>query len=505
MLDWLSARAQTTPEAPALIIGERQWTYAALQREVEQTARGLVGLGVGRGDHVGVLLPNDLSYVCLVHALARLGAVLAPLNTRLAPAELDWQVRKTGCRLLLYGERTAQQAGALSGEGYEVQPVAALARAAPKATLPAHNFDLHAMQAVVFTSGTTGRPKGVMLTFANHFWSATASAFRLGLQPGDRWLSCLPLYHVGGLAVLFRSALYGTAVILEQGFDVARFNHILDEQAATMTSLVPTMLYRLLPTRRSWPASLRLVLVGGAATSPELAAASAEVGAPVASTYGLTEAASQVATMLPVDVQRKPGSVGRPLMFTQVQVVDETGTLLPPGERGEVLVKGPTVMGGYYEDEAATAQALDGGWLHTGDMGYVDGDGDLWIVQRRSDMIVSGGENVYPAEVERALMQHPAVAAACVVALPHAEWGQQVAAMVAARSGEALSEAALEAFLRERLAGYKVPRRWRFVAQLPQTASGKIARRDVQAQLQLERGRSDAEDEVHAGAEEGVQ
>ncbi|MFW6070313.1 MAG: o-succinylbenzoate--CoA ligase, partial [bacterium] len=483
MIDWLSVRARTTPEATALIIGECEWSYAALQQEVAQTARGLVGLGVGQSDHVGVMLPNDLHYVCLVHALARLGAALVPLNTRLAPAELAWQARKAGCRLVLHGEQTAHLAGAMTAQEYEVQPVAALRLAADKVTLPDLAFEMESLQAIVFTSGTTGRPKGVMLTFANHFWSATASAFRLGLQPGDRWLSCLPLYHVGGLAVLFRSALYGTAVILEPRFDVERFNRILDAQAATMTSLVPTMLYRLLPTRRSWPASLRLVLVGGAATSPQLAAASAEAGVPLATTYGLTEAASQVATMLPVDVQRKPGSVGRPLMFTDVKVVDEAGAALPPGERGEVLVSGPTVMRGYYEDEAATAQALRGAWLHTGDVGYVDEDGDLWIVQRRSDMIVSGGENVYPAEVEQALRQHPAVAAACVVGLPHPEWGQQVAAMVAARPGQALSEAALEAFLRERLAGYKVPRRWRFVAQLPQTASGKIARRDVLAQL----------------------
>lgn len=482
MQDWLTARARATPQAPALIIGRQQWTYAALLEEVQGYAANLAAAGVAPGRRVAVLLPNGLPYVCLVHALARLGAVLVPLNVRLTKAELARQVAQADCRLLVYGEATAAQAQALAGPERRLLNVAALDRAPPQPA-PAPSFSLDALQAVVFTSGTTGRPKGVMLTFANHFWSATASAFRLGLRRDERWLSCLPLYHVGGLAVIFRSCLYGTGVVLHDGFDVEAFNESLERHAVTMTSLVPTMLYRLLPTRDDWPRALRLVLVGGAATAPELAARCAQAGVPLATTYGLTEAASQVATMLPDGVRGKPGSVGRPLMFTGVDIVDEAGRALPPDEPGEIVVSGPTVMRGYDGDEAATAQMLVDGRLHTGDVGYLDEDGDLWLLQRRSDVIVSGGENVYPAEVENVLRQHPALSAACVVGLPHPEWGQQVAAMVVAAPGQTATPADLEQFCRERLAGYKLPRRWQVVEALPQTSSGKVARRQVQEML----------------------
>ncbi|MFW6097177.1 MAG: o-succinylbenzoate--CoA ligase [Chloroflexota bacterium] len=475
--DWLTARVGRSPQVLALVWEGRRWSYGALAREVEVYAANLAWAGVEAGQHVAVLLPNGPPYVFLVHALARLGAVLVPLNRRLTTAELRWQVAQADSTLLLYGDETAAEAEALA-EVCATRHVAELARAT-EATAPAHPFSLEATQAIVFTSGTTGRPKGAMLSFGNHFWSATASALRLGVQAEDRWLSALPLYHVGGLAVLFRSCLYGTAVILHEGFDLAAFNESLDSDGVTMTSLVPTMLYRLLPERESWPDSLRLVLVGGAATTPELAMQCAEAGAPIATTYGLTEASSQVATALPHDVSRKPGSAGKPLMFTAVRILDEEGDTLPAGEPGEIAVRGPTVMRGYYGDPEATAEALLDGELRTGDIGHIDEDGDLWLLQRRSDVIISGGENVYPAEVESVLREHDAVAAACVVGTPHAEWGQQVAAMVAVEPGHDLTEAELMRFCRRRLAGYKVPRRVQFVEALPLTASGKVARATV--------------------------
>ena len=480
--EWLTARVRRSPEALALVWEGRRWTYGELGREVERYAAGLAALNGRAGQRVGVLLPNRPAYVCLVHALARLGAVLVPLNTRLTPPELRRQMAQVDCALLIYGEETAAQAEALAREGVAVHDAAALPQD-KSGDVPVHPFSLGNVQAIVFTSGTTGRPKGAMLTFGNHFWSAMGSALRLGLQAEDRWLSCLPLYHVGGLAVLFRSCLYGTAVVLQDGFDVARFRQSLDGDGVTMTSLVPTMLYRLLEAEMQWPDSLRLVLVGGAATSEALAVTCAEEGIPIATTYGLTEAASQVATMLPAEVARKPGCVGQPLMFTEVRIIDEAGATLPPGAPGEIAVRGPTVMQGYYGDAQATAEALVDGELRTGDIGTLDEDGDLWLLQRRSDMIVSGGENVYPAEVEHVLREHEAVAAACVVGLPHAEWGQQVAAMVVLEPGRELVEEDLLQFARERLAGYKLPWRVALVEALPLTASGKVARAEVVEEL----------------------
>jgi O-succinylbenzoic acid--CoA ligase len=303
----------------------------------------------------------------------------------------------------------------------------------------------------------------------------------LGVLPDDRWLSCLPLYHVGGLAVIFRSCLYGTAVDLHDGFDLTAINHSLDTQSISLISLVPTMLVRLLAVRDAWPATLRLVLLGGAAAAPDLLGEALAAGVPVATTYGLTEAASQVATMLPADVRRKPGSAGRPLMFTSVRIVHEDGQTAAPGVYGEIVVSGPTVMRGYVNNEAATAATVRDGDLFTGDIGYLDDDGDLWLVQRRSDLIISGGENIYPAEVEAVLKQHPAVTAVCVVGVPDAQWGQLVTAAVVLQEAATVGAADLLAFCRQHLAGYKLPRRLRFVPQLPQTASGKVHRQAVAA------------------------
>jgi len=376
----------------------------------------------------------------------------------------------------------------------------------------------NSLQAIVFTSGTTGHPKGAMITFDNHFSGAMASAYRLGLDVNDRWLSVLPLYHVGGLAVIFRCCLYGTAVLLHSRFHLDTINHSLDHDRPTLISLVPTMLYRLLQTRAHWPASLRLILLGGAAAAPELVektnmmprklpiandqlsivnADSLTIdnwqltinNSPpplIATTYGLTEAASQVATQTPADTAQKPGSVGKPLLFTKVEIVDENGRSLPPGVPGEIVVSGPTIMQGYYNNPEATEQALRNGRLHTGDIGYLDKDGDLWLVQRRSDIIISGGENVYPAEVEKVLEMNTAVSAACVVGIPDPEWGQKVVALVQLLPDAQMTEEKLLAFSREQLAGYKQPRHIHFVDQLPLTASGKIHRKAVIDQMQNE-------------------
>ncbi len=338
-------------------------------------------------------------------------------------------------------------------------------------------IELDSVQSIVFTSGTTGKPKGAQITFGNLYHSALASAERLGASPDDRWLCPLPFYHVGGLSIIFRSAIYGSSIVLPESTSTEGIIKGLHDTQATIVSLVPTQLYRMLEAGFEPPESLRLILLGGAAASPELVARCLERNLPIALTYGLTECASQVATATPDQVRAKPGTVGKPLDGTTVRIVDEQGRDLPAGEYGEIVVSGATVMQGYL------SQPPTNGTFHTGDIGYLDADGDLWIVQRRSDLIVSGGENVYPSEVEAVLRQHPAVEDACVVGLPDAEWGQRVAAMVALRQGELLSEADLIAFSRERLAGYKQPRWIVFVDELPQTASGKVQRGQVKAIL----------------------
>jgi len=239
------------------------------------------------------------------------------------------------------------------------------------------------------------------------------------------------------------------------------------------------MLYRLLNAEMTFPDSLRLVLLGGAAADSTLIERCQALNIPVAPTYGLSEACSQVATMLPDEAYRKPGSVGKPLTFTSVRIVGENGASLPTGEYGEVVISGSTVFAGYYNNPEATAKTLRNGELYTGDIGYLDEDGDLWLVQRRSDLIVSGGENIYPAEIERVLREHPAVAEVCVVGIPNPEWGQQVAAAIVLKTNAQVTSEELMLFSRQHLAGYKQPRLIKFVDSLPQTASGKIQRGKV--------------------------
>ena len=480
MDDWLRERVRATPDAAALIIGSERWSYGRLDEIVEIAAQGLTG-HVQKGDRVAVLLPNNLDFVCLIHAIARVGAILVPLNSRLSAIELAWQINHANCCLLIHDGQADELLGAIGLAESHVMRSEDLLKPGPvqdQATYPL--FDFGNIQAIVFTSGTTGMPKGAMLTYANHYFSATSSAFRLGLHPDDIWLCCLPLYHVGGLAILLRSCLYGTAVDLHDGFDVSRISMSLDTNEITLLSLVPTMLHRLLRHHDKWPLSnsLRRVLLGGAAVPVELLAECAAKQIPVSLTYGLTEAASQVATAQPEKTMAKPGCVGKPLLFTSVKILSE-GQELKSGEIGEIVLSGPTVMAGYDQDKAATENAVRQGWLYTGDIGYLDDDSDLWVLQRRSDIIISGGENVYPAEIEAMLRRHPLVLDACVIGIEDNEWGQIVAAAIASSASDRLSIGELETICRQNLGGYKIPRRFLLLPALPQTASGKIHRQAV--------------------------
>lgn len=507
--DWLYWRALATPGKTAVVFEGRSVSYVELDRMADGQAAGLTALGIQPGDKVAARVENSLEAVALIHAVARIDAVFVPLNTRLTAAEIGWQLNLVEPALLVVDDEPVDKGGGNAGQWPGPTPDVQALLSEPLQTdylseLGGGEYSIGVdtgserrvprqqeegqLQSIVFTSGSTGTPKGVQLSFANHFWSATASAFRLGVGTEDRWLSCLPLYHVSGMAVVFRSCLYGTAIVLQRRFQLEEFQRCLRENRVTQTSLVPTLLHRLLHSSPAteWPQSLRTVLIGGAAASPELLLAALEEGVPVAPTYGLTEAATQAATALPADVRRKPGSVGGPLMFTELRIADSDGRPLPQGEVGEILVRGPQVTTAYYRNPTATAAALQGGWLHTGDMGRVDSDGDLFVLQRRADLIVSGGENIYPVEVETVLRDHPAVADVCVVGLPDAEWGQRCAAAVQLHAGKTVTRDELLAFSRGRLAGYKQPsaKHIRFVDALPETASGKIARQAVRTMFE---------------------
>ena len=480
--DWLRRRAGTMPERIALLAGDTKWTFADLDQQVEHLARQLMALGIQPGDRVAVLLQNSPTFVTLVHAMPRCGAVLVPLNTRLTPHELAWQISDIRPHLVLHDQSNARLADQIHQlqPGYFFYHTDTLNDVATSDQVLNHTITLHELHTIIYTSGTTGKPKGAMLTYGSHWWSATASMLNLGLHDDDRWLAVLPLFHVGGLSILLRSVIYGIPVILHESFDAASINRSMEEHHVTIISVVSTMLQRMLDQQLQ-ATKLRCVLLGGGPAPRPLLETCNERGIPVAQTYGMTETASQVATLVPHDALRKLGSAGQPLLPLEIQI-DIEGETAVAGQVGEIMVRGPMVTLGYFNRPEATAKALQNGWLHTGDLGYLDSDGYLYVVDRRDDMIISGGENVYPAEVEEVLLAFPDVAEAGVIGIPDEQWGQVPIACVVLHPGAELDEAAIMAFCQERLARYKTPRMIHTVASLPRTAAGKLRRGVLRAQ-----------------------
>lgn len=475
--EWLAKRALLSPEHEALVGPWGRRTYSQLAREVGQMASALAAAGIGRDMRVAVLLSGDLESVLSVYALMRLGAVMVPLNHRLSLEELAWQTKDAAVQQLLYGGRLAHIGQALGPradlEGLRIPDHQDFE------VLDSTTCELTSVHSIMYTSGTTGRPKGAVLTYGNFFWAAIGSALHLGILPQDRWLLCMPLFHVGGLSVLMRSVLQGTTVVLLDGFDVQEVDAALCTQQVTMISLVSTMLQRLLQAHGPdpFPSTLRLVLLGGGPAPKALLQACLDRGVPVATSYGLTESTSQAATLRPSELAAHLGSAGKALLPTDIEVRTPLGRAAP-GQSGEIFVRGPTISPGYLH--GVGKDRFKDGFFASGDIGYLDDQGYLYVLDRRDDLIVSGGENVYPAQVEDVLLSHPAVAEAAVIGLPDSEWGQVVAAVVVWRSNLPCDMSELVEFCREHLAGFKVPRRIRLASGLPRTANGKLKRSQVQ-------------------------
>lgn len=477
--DWLRRATALDPGRTALIAPAVRWSYGELDARCDAAAARLVALGARPADRVALLARNVPDAVVLVHALRRIGAVLVPIHPRSTADEIAWQLADSGARLLFHDgpHSVAAQGAAARVEGALPLSVDALAGAYARRVRLRERVDLSAPQGLLYTSGTTGRPKGVLLSHGNHWWSAVGSGLRLGVRQDDRWLVLLPLSHVGGLAAVLRAAMGATAIVLQEAFDPAETDAALDDHGVSVVSVVEDILRRMLEARgaRPFPATLRCVLLGGGPAGDPLLAACARRGLPVARTYGLTEAASQVATQLPGEGLRDVTSCGAPLVVTEVRI-ERDGRTAGADEEGEILVRGPTVMLRYAGDPEATARALDRGWLRTGDIGRLDAHGRLHVLDRRDALIRSGGEKISPAEVERVLSAHPAVDEALVSGVAHDRWGQVPEARVVLRSDATADEVELLAHCRLHLASFKVPVRVRIVQRLPRGPGGKLLR-----------------------------
>jgi O-succinylbenzoic acid--CoA ligase len=424
---WLARAARMRPDTVALETPEGRRSYAQLDAAATRAARRLSALGVRRGDRVALALPARAPFVEALHGCMRIGAVAVPIDPRLSEGERTARVE--GCAVVVN------------------EPLRAEARRGGGGAEGTHDLDAPAI--VVHTSGTTSAGRPVELTYGNWLWSALGSAVALGLDPGERWLCTLPLSHVGGLSILVRSAIYATTALLHDGFDARAVATELARGRATLVSVVPTTLARLLDAGLREPPALRAALVGGGPIPPALLDRARAARVPTVTTYGLTEACSQVTT------------AGPPLFCTRVRTSDD----------GEILVAGPTV---------APAATAEDGWLHTGDLGALDANGRLTVTGRAGDTIVTGGDNVAPAEVEGVLATHPAVADVAVHGTPNVEWGEQIVATIVLVPGATATADELAGYCRVRLARYKVPKVFRFSLDLPRTQSGKLLRRDLE-------------------------
>lgn len=478
MPNFLKKRAFLTPERTAVYFNEQTLSFKELYEKSYQTAGQLQALGVKKDQYIGVLLKNHLDTIVILFALQLIGVKAVILNNRLSKKELVWQLNDSRVAALF-----------LENDFYEIKqavevPVIAkdeLFAATPDTPEIQEEINLSDVCTVMYTSGTTGNPKGVLHTYGNHWWSAVGSALNLGYTDSDRWLCSVPLFHISGYSILMKSVIYGMPMILHESFDADRAINDIKNKHVTIMSVVGTMLFRIVEALKDskLPNHFRCALLGGGPAPLPLLEACKAKEVPVFQSYGMTETASQIVTLAPEYSITKLGSAGKPLFPSQIRIILENGGMASPGEAGEIVVKGPNVTSGYLYRPDATQGNFNDGWFHTGDIGYLDEEGFLYVLDRRSDLIISGGENIYPAEIESVLLAHPDVADAGVTGIDDTTWGQVPAAFIVRKKNAQVTKDELKRFCLENLAKYKIPRLFFFTVELPRNASKKLLRRKL--------------------------
>ncbi len=500
--DFLDYWARLQPEAEFAVQGTRRVTWGAAIADVNRLAHALIEAGLRTGDRAAILAKNSIEYLYAYFAASKAGVVLVPLNYRLAPPEWASIVNDARPRMLLVAEPYRDAVDALRPGLPSVERFVSLDPSPPAgwedyhawvagqpATPPGHEAaasdDLYQM----YTSGTTGRPKGAVLQQRAVATNIVQSGLAFGVAPGERCLAAVPLFHAGAVPTAFTPLAHGGSLYLLADFTPAAVVRALSEERIALATLVPAMLQACLlgvpdVAERRYDA-LRLLHYGASPIAEStLRRAIAVFRCGFIQSYGMTEATQALTYLTPADHERALAghpelllAAGRPAAGTEIRVVDGDDQAVPPGTPGEIVARGPQVMRGYWNLPEASAEALRGGWLHTGDVGVVDADGYLYVQDRLKDMIVSGGENVYPRAVEDVLFRHPAVADAAVIGVPDERWGETVKAIVVLRAGMRASEGEIIDFCRGRLGGFERPRSVDFVEALPRNPSGKVLKR----------------------------
>jgi fatty-acyl-CoA synthase len=501
--DWIKRHAERTPHKLALVDAhtDRRLTYAQFNERANRFASYLVNTyGLKPQERISILAQNSTDYFEVLFGCGKAGIILNTLNWRLAPPELEFIINDCQPRLLIYEPMFTEVVDDLRGkipcEFYmqlgdgapqgEVSYEDALQTGSPAGVelLPLTYEDTWA---IIYTSGTTGKPKGAKVTFGNFFYNAVGMGLAIDLNSEDVNINVLPTFHIGGLGLYACPTIHaGGTVVVMRAFDPQEFMRLVQEWRVTKFLLVPSIYLVLaehldlghydLSSVKSWAS-------GGSALPPSLVHLYAEKGIIIQQGFGMTETGPTVFLITWEDALRKAGSVGKPVMHTDVCIMDRQGNVLGADEVGELCIKGGNVTSGYWNRPDATAEALVDGWLHSGDAAKFDEEGFYYIVDRWKDMFISGGENVYPAEVENVIYQHPAVAEVAVIGVPHPKWQEVGRAIVVLKQGHALSEEEVIEFCQGKLARYKIPKSVAFTDQLPRTAAGKVLKRELRQQF----------------------
>ncbi|RLI61314.1 MAG: long-chain fatty acid--CoA ligase [Candidatus Thorarchaeota archaeon] len=497
--DWAGRRALLTPDRVAVFDNTTgdSYSYAEMDRRANRLARLLLDLGLSRGDRVATFSKNRIECIDLFLACGKIGAILVPLNIRLAPREVEYLVKKTDPRAIVYdpqlkepfnnmrdliGEREflvmgEARVGADRTLGAEMRRLSS-----ESVERPELNFDDPAL--IVFTGGTTGLPKGAVLSHRLVFWNSVNTITSWGLRPDDVQPLLFPLFHTGGWNVLLVPFYHmGAKTILMGDFDPAETLRVIESQRCTIVIGVPTM-FQMIAQHELFEktdlGSVRVFISGGAPCPVAIMERYWARGKDFKMGYGLTEVGPNNFYLPESEIRRKPTSVGFPVFHCDTKIVDKDGTPVPVGEVGDLLLRGPHIFSGYWDEPEETAKTIEpDGWVHTGDLARVDEEGFYYIVGRSKDMFISGGENVYPTEIEELLYQHPAVLEAAVIGIPDEKWGEVGKAVIVVKPGHSLAADEIREYLKERLAKYKIPKVYEFRDSLPKSAAGKILKREL--------------------------
>ncbi|WP_440446435.1 o-succinylbenzoate--CoA ligase [Neobacillus bataviensis] len=484
MPNFLKKRMFLTPDRTAVYFEDQTISFKELYDRSLKVAGQLQGLGVQQDQFIGVLLKNHLDTVVILFALQLLGVKSVILNKRLTSSELVWQLKDSKSSFLILEEALSDK---MNEQNLLIGTITkeSLFKRKPEVPDIRDEINLGDICTIMYTSGTTGHPKGVMQSYGNHWWSAVGSALNLGVNESDCWLCSVPLFHISGFSILMRSVIYGMPIVLHETFDAEKTIKDINEKNVSIMSIVGTMLKRVVGTlgAERLPGHFRCMLLGGGPAPLPLLVACTEKEIPVFQTYGMTESSSQIVTLAPEYSLTKLGSAGKPLFPSEIRIEGEDGGAAQAGAAGEIIIKGPNVTAGYLNRPDATAEKIRDGWLYTGDIGYLDEDGFLYVLDRRSDLIISGGENIYPAEIEAVLLSHPSVQDAGVIGIDNEQWGQVPVAFLVIKEGDYPSEEALKQFCGERLAKYKVPKAFYFIEKMPRNAAKKLLRRNLKEWL----------------------